>query len=283
MNALEVVNLTKKYSKFTLDNVNFNVGDGRIAGLIGRNGAGKTTTLKGIMRLISTSGEISVFGKSFTADEASVKETVGYVGGGFRYYPSKTLASVRKVVSSFYSDWNDAVYEKYLKKFNLDESKKIRELSDGMKVKFSLALAISHNARLLIMDEPTSGLDPLSREEFCDIILSLVQSEDITVLFSTHITSDLMRIADDIIYIADGKLLASEPLEELLAKYSLAHFTTAEEAENAQAIGIKQVKNGWEGLIAKDSKPAGAVVCEATLDHIMIHLEYEKTRRNEHD
>ena len=283
MSALEVINLSKHYPKFTLDNVSFSVGDGRIAGLIGRNGAGKTTTLKAIMRLISASGDVRVFGKSFTADEDSVKETVGYVGGGFRYYPSKTLASVRKVVSSFYTDWNDATYEKYLKTFNLDETKKIRELSEGMKVKFSLALAISHNAKLLIMDEPTSGLDPLSREEFCDIILSLVQSENITVLFSTHITSDLMRIADDIIYIADGKLVVSESLEELLAKYSLAHFTTAEEAEKAHSIGIKQVKNGWEGLIPKNSEPAGAVVSEATLDHIMIHLEYEKTRRNDND
>ena len=283
MNALEVVNLTKKYPKFTLDSVSFCVGSGRIAGLIGRNGAGKTTTLKGIMRLISTSGDISVFGKSFVTDEDAVKEMIGYVGGGFRYYPSKTLAAVRKVVSAFYKDWNDEIYEKYLTKFNLDETKKVRELSEGMKVKFSLALAISHNAKLLIMDEPTSGLDPLSREEFCDIILSLVRSENITVLFSTHITSDLMRIADDIIYIADGKLLASEPLEELLSKYALAHFTTVEDAKKANAIGIKQVKNGWEGLIARDLKPDGAVVSEATLDHIMIHLEYEKTRRYENE
>ena len=116
MNALEVVNLTKQYPKFTLDGVSFCVGSGRIAGLIGRNGAGKTTTLKGIMRLISTSGEVTVFGKSFIEDEDGVKETIGYVGGGFRYYPNKTLAAVRKVVSAFYKDWNDAVYEKYLEK-----------------------------------------------------------------------------------------------------------------------------------------------------------------------
>lgn len=279
MNALEVVNLYKRYPKFTLDNVNFCIEHGRIAGLIGRNGAGKTTTLKGIMRLISANGSVNVFGKSFAADENAVKEMIGYVGGGFRYYSTKTLASIRKVVSSFYSNWNQETYDKYLAMFNLDESKKVRELSEGMKVKFSLALAISHNAKLLILDEPTSGLDPLSREEFCDVILSLVEREQVTVLFSTHITNDLMRIADDVIYIADGKILVSEPLNELLAKYSLAHFSSKEEAEQAKVIGIKRVKNGWCGLLPADLSQAGANVTAATLDDIMVHLEHEKTRR----
>ena len=279
MNALEVVNLSKRYPKFTLDNVSFCVEQGRIVGLIGRNGAGKTTTLKGIIRLISASGSVSVFGKNFATDENAVKEMIGYVGGGFRYYPTKTLASIRKVVSSFYSNWNQETYEKYLTLFNLDETKKVRELSDGMRVKFSLALAISHGAKLLIMDEPTSGLDPLSREEFCDVILSLVEREQVTVLFSTHITNDLMRIADDIIYIANGKVLVSEPLNELLSKYSLAHFSSREDAEQAHAIGVKHVKNGWSGLLTAESSQAGANVTAATLDDVMVHLELENTRR----
>lgn len=277
MNALEVKNLTKVYPKFTLDGVSFGVGQGRIAGLIGRNGAGKSTTLKGILGLISTTGEVRVFDNDMATDERSIKEIIGYVGGGFRYYPLKTLAAVGKVVSAFYSDWDAQKYEHYLAEFGLDVSKKVQELSEGMKVKFSLALAMSHRAKLLIMDEPTSGLDPLSREEFCDIILSLVRNEGVTVLFSTHITSDLMRIADDIIYISGGKILLSEPLGELLSKYAIAHFRNVEQAEKAGAIGVKQVKDGYEGLILKGA-PCDAVVTEATLDSIMIHFERAKER-----
>lgn len=276
MNALEVKNLTKVYPNFTLDNIGFSVERGRIAGLIGRNGAGKSTTLKGILGLISASGEVRVFDKNIATDEHAIKELIGYVGGGFRYYPNKTLSTVGKVVSNFYSEWDFQVYERYLKEFGLKSSVKVQELSEGMKVKFSLALAMSHKAKLLIMDEPTSGLDPLSREEFCDIVLALVKNEGVTVLFSTHITTDLMRIADDIIYISDGKILLSEPLDMLLSKYALAHFSDLKQAQNARAIGIKPIKEGFEGLIYKNAAPCGATVTEATLDHIMIHFEKAK-------
>ena len=276
MNALEVTNLTKVYPKFTLDKVSFCVKEGHIAGLIGRNGAGKSTTLKGILGLISTIGDVRVFDKAVSTEEQAVKQMIGYVGGGFRYYPTKTLATIGKVVSTFYSDWDRKEYEQYLNEFSLEPTKKVHELSEGMKVKFSVALAMSHNAKLLIMDEPTSGLDPLSREEFCDIILSLVRERGVTVLFSTHITSDLERIADDIIYISDGKILIDEPLKDVLSKYSLAHFADIEQARAANAIGVKLVKDGYEGLVPKGTEPIGATISEATLDHIMIHFESAK-------
>ena len=171
MNALEVRELTKVYPEFTLDKVSFFVKQGHISGLIGRNGAGKSTTIKGILRLINAEGSVSVFGKDFLNEEMTVKQMIGYVGGGFRYYPMNTLAAIRKAYAPFYPTWNQSKYEKFLSQFELIESKKVKELSEGMKVKFALALALSHGAKLLIMDEPTSGLDPLSREEFCDIIL----------------------------------------------------------------------------------------------------------------
>ena len=143
-----------------------------------------------------------------------------------------------------------------------------------MKVKFALALALSHGAKLLIMDEPTSGLDPLSREELCDIILQLVREEGVSVLFSTHITSDLMRIADDIVYISQGKLLAACPLKELLGKYRLAHFSSLAEATAAKAIGVKAVKEGYEGLLARDMQiSTNVTVSDATIDNIIVHLE----------
>ena len=274
MNALEVKELTKVYPDFTLDKVSFCVPRGHIVGLIGRNGAGKSTTIKGILRLIAAEGNIDVFGKDIFKDELTVKQMIGYVGGGFRYYPMNTLSAIRKAYAPFYPTWDQGKYEKFLAQFELSEKKKVKELSEGMKVKFALALALSHGAKLLIMDEPTSGLDPLSREEFCDIILQLVREEDVSVLFSTHITSDLMRIADDIVYISQGRILAACPLEELLGKYRLAHFPSLAEATAANAIGVKSVKDGYEGLLTRDMQISeDTVIADATIDNIMVHLE----------
>lgn len=274
MNALEVRNLTKVYPDFTLDKVSFCVPRGHIVGLIGRNGAGKSTTIKGILRLIAAEGNIDVFGKDIFKDELTVKQMIGYVGGGFRYYPMNTLSAIRKAYAPFYPTWDQGKYEKFLARFGLSEKKKVKELSEGMKVKFALALALSHGAKLLIMDEPTSGLDPLSREEFCDIILQLVREEGVSVLFSTHITSDLMRIADDIVYISQGSILAACPLEELLGKYRLAHFPSLAEATAANAIGVKSVKDGYEGLLTRDMQISeDTVITDATIDNIMVHLE----------
>lgn len=274
MNALEVKGLTKIYPEFTLDKVSFCVPQGHISGLIGRNGAGKSTTLKGILRLIATEGNVAVFGKDIIKDEMAVKQMIGYVGGGFRYYPMNALAAIRKAYEPFYPTWNQDKYEKFLAQFGLSERKKVKELSEGMKVKFALALALSHGAKLLIMDEPTSGLDPLSREEFCDIILQLVREEGVSVLFSTHITSDLMRVADDIVYLSQGKILAACPLKELLGKYRLGRFASLAEAAEAKAIGIKSVKDGYEGLLPRGTRRSNHVtVGEATIDNIIVHLE----------
>ena len=274
MNALEVKGLTKVYPDFTLDNVSFCVPQGHISGLIGRNGAGKSTTIKGILRLIAAEGDVAVFGRDIMKDEMAVKQMIGYVGGGFRYYPMNTLAAIRKAYAPFYPAWDRGKYEKLLAQFGLSERKKVKELSEGMKVKFALALALSHGAKLLIMDEPTSGLDPLSREELCDIILQLVREEGVSVLFSTHITSDLMRIADDIVYISQGKILAACPLKELLGKYKLAHFSSLADATAANAIGVKLVKDGYEGLLSCDTQRLnGVTLSNATIDNIIVHLE----------
>ena len=274
MNALEVRELTKVYPEFKLDKISFCVEQGHISGLIGRNGAGKSTTIKSILRLISAEGNVSVFGKDFLKEEMTVKQMIGYVGGGFQYYPMNTLAAIRKAYAPFYPSWNQSRYEKFLSQFELIESKKVKELSEGMKVKFALALALSHGAKLLIMDEPTSGLDPLSREEFCDIILQLVRKEGVSVLFSTHITSDLMRIADDIVYISQGKILAACSLKELLCKYKLAQFASLADASAVNAIGVKAVKEGFEGLLPSDMQISENItVTDATIDNIIVHLE----------
>ena len=274
MNALEVKGLTKVYPEFTLNKISFCVPQGHIVGLIGRNGAGKSTTIKGILRLIAADGVVSVFGKNMDEDELAAKQMIGYAGGGFRYYPMNTLAAIRKAYAPFYPTWDQGKYERLLAQFDLSERKKVKELSEGMKVKFALALALSHGAKLLIMDEPTSGLDPLSREEFCDIVLQLVREDGVSVLFSTHITSDLMRIADDIVYISQGKILAACPLKELLNKYKLARFFSLSDATAAKAIGVKVVKEGYEGLLPRDMQiSTNVTVSDATIDNIIIHLE----------
>ena len=274
MNALEVKGLAKVYPEFTLDKISFCVPQGHIVGLIGRNGAGKSTTIKGILRLIAAEGDVSVFGKNMGENEMAVKQIIGYVGGGFRYYPMNTLSAIRKAYAPFYPTWEQGKYERLLAQFELSERKKVKELSEGMKVKFALALALSHGAKLLIMDEPTSGLDPLSREEFCDIILQLVREESVSVLFSTHITSDLMRIADDIVYISRGKILVACPLNELLNKYKLAHFSSLADATAANAIGVRSVKDGYEGLLSCDTQRLnGVTLSDATIDNIVVHLE----------
>ncbi len=270
LRALEVENLKKVYPDFTLGGISFAVETGQIAGLIGRNGAGKSTTLKSIMRLISSEGTVKVFGKDFSEDEGAVKELLGYVGGGFRFYPNKTLSAVAKAVAGFYPHWDKEAFTRYCEEYALVLSKKVRELSEGMKIKFSLALALSHGAKLLLLDEPTSGLDPLSREDFCDTLLSL-KRQGVTILFSTHITSDLMRVADQILYLSDGTLLADEPTAKLVKRYRVQTFASFEEAGAAHAMGVKGVKDGFEGLVAGTEEGR-----EATLDEIMIHLEYAK-------
>lgn len=276
MRALYVENLTKRYPSFDLY-VSFSVEEGHVCGLIGANGAGKSTTLKAILGLISSSGRVEVFGVPLREEERWAKELIGYTGGGFRYYPGKTLGEIACAVSAFYPNWNKSAFQAYLKKFSLDEKKRVAELSEGMKVKFSLALSLSHGARLLILDEPTSGLDPLSREEFADLILELVKTEKVSVLFSTHITSDLVRLADDIVYIADGRVLADEPLSVLMGKYALAEFA-GEPTETSGLIGLKQTKGGYRALTERGKAVAGATVSDPTLDDIMIHLEYDKRK-----
>ncbi len=271
MNALEVTNLKKVYPSFTLGEVSFHVEEGKIAGLGGANGAGKSTTLKGILGFIEAEGKARVF--SHDAKSAEAKSLVGYAGGGFRYYPHKKIKTVARVVSGFYPNWSEERFNRYCEKFELIPDKKIAELSEGMKVKFALALALSHGAKLLILDEPTSGLDPLAREEFLDILLSLVREEGISVLFSTHIVSDLDRAADSVIFLSHGRVLANEPISTLKRKYSLAFF---KEKPSEKTIGLKPVKEGFEALVPRTESFAGANLKEPSLDEIIIHLEYAR-------
>lgn len=219
MNVVEVRNLTKKYPSFLLDNVSFNIEKSHICGFIGRNGAGKTTTIKSMLNLVhADSGEVKCFGQDFNENEAEIKRKIGYSTGAVNYYPRKKIKDIVAVTKSFYPEWNEEAYRKYLEIFELDENKAPRELSEGMKVKFNLLLALSHNAELLILDEPTSGLDPFSRDDLLEIF-KVLKENGVAILFSTHIVSDLEKCADDIVYIRKGKIFASMPKEEFQRKY----------------------------------------------------------------
>lgn len=210
MRLLEVEGLTKKYPKFTLKNVSFSLEQGRIMGLIGKNGAGKSTTLKSMLNMVyPDKGCIKMLGHDFRQDEESCKQNVGVVLGSIQFYQDKKLQTITGVTKRFYQNWDDTAYRKYMSMFELDEQKQVKQLSEGMKVKYLIALALSHDAKLLIFDEPTSGLDPVAREDLLELFQQLVKDGKRSILFSTHITSDLDKCADDITYIKNGEIIAS--------------------------------------------------------------------------
>ena len=221
MSIVEVRELVKKYPSFLLDNVSFSVEEGRITGFIGRNGAGKTTTIKAILNLVHPDGgSVCYFGKALAGNETEIKKHIGYSTGVVNWYPRKKIRDIVAIVKRFYDTWDDAAYRKYLGLFQLDENKTPLELSEGMKVKFNLLLALSHKAEVLILDEPTSGLDPFSRNELLDVFEGL-KKDGVAVFFSTHIISDIEKCADDIVYISRGKIVAAMAKEDFAGKYSL--------------------------------------------------------------
>ena len=278
MDALTIRDLTKHYETFTLDHVTFNVQPGEIMGFIGRNGAGKTTTLKSLLNFVHPdSGEIAFFGLPFATSEQEIKRRVGFVSGGVDYYVRKKLRTITSVTRSFYPSWDEAAYRRYLAQFELDERKTPGQLSAGMKVKYNLALALSHHAELLILDEPTSGLDPVSRDDLLDVFLALAK-EGASILFSTHITSDLDKCADRITYIHNGRILASESLEAFQAKYRALRLSEEQltDALRSRLIGLKPAKHGYSALIsAQDAAALGIPGEPADLETIMIHMEKE--------
>ena len=199
MSIVQVRGLNKTYPSFKLKNVSFDIDEGRITGFIGRNGAGKTTTIKSMLNLVHPdSGEIVYFGKSLSENENEIKKLIGYSTGTVNWYPRKKLRDIVSVVKNCYDTWDEEAYRKYLALFSLDENKAAVELSEGMKVKCNLLLALSHNAKVLILDEPTSGLDPFSRDELLELFTEL-KGHGVAVFFSTHIISDIEKCADDLV------------------------------------------------------------------------------------
>ena len=229
MNVLTVKGLCKSYPSFTLKEVSFALPQGTVMGFVGRNGAGKSTTLKSVLGLVHPDkGQVTFMEQDVAQNEQYMKENIGVVLGGIDFYAQKKIKTITDVTRRFYPNWEEEKYRHYLSLFGLDETKRVRELSDGMRVKYLIALALSHQAKLLILDEPTSGLDPVSRDELTELFRAIVADGSRSILFSTHITSDLEKCADHITFIKDGEIFFTGAKADFLTEY--AHLgTTLEE------------------------------------------------------
>ena len=273
---LVVKDLCKNYPAFQLKPLSFELEAGRITGFIGRNGAGKTTTINAVLSLIHPDGgEVTFCGLDRQARAREVMEKIGFVSAGMTFYTRKKLRTITAVTKSFYPGWNDGEYRKYMEAFGLSEEKTPAELSNGMKIKYALALALSHGAELLILDEPTSGLDPVSRDELTEVFLRLRDAGK-PVFFSTHITSDLEKCADRILFLQNGELKADAGLNEFRNSWRIAECEGAvPDSLKAAAKGICRIRDGYTVLLPAGEADPGATR-EATLEEIMVHLEREE-------
>ncbi|GIP51184.1 ABC transporter ATP-binding protein [Paenibacillus vini] len=276
MLALDIRNLNKKYPNFELRDISFQLEKGYIMGFIGANGAGKTTTIKSMLNMIRIdSGEVRILGKNIAEHETELKQEIGLAFGGVDFYTRSKLKVMTGVIKKFYKNWDQDTYYKYLRRFKLDENKKIAELSAGMRVKYNLALALSHGAKLLILDEPTSGLDPAARDDLLDIFQELVVDGEISILFSTHITSDLEKCADYITFIDNGQIVASSEKNELLESYRLLNGSESQLNQvKDKMISYKVNSFGFTGLIRSSDFDSGSGIRAATpsLEEIMIYF-----------
>ena len=272
---LEVRNLSKSFEDFQLHDITFTLPKGYIMGLIGPNGSGKTTTIKLILNMLKrTSGEVKILGFDNIANEQAAKRNLGVVFDSNYFSDEWKITQVEKSVSAFYENWDTQKFSEILKRFHIQPSKKVKELSKGMQMKLMLACAFSYDAKLLILDEPTSGLDPVSRDELLHIVSEYIEDGEHSVLFSTHITGDLERVADYITYIRYGELFFSGGKDELIDSFRIVKGGREElSAEmSKKMLGIRNFSTGFEALVkTEDSKQFAHLNVEpATIDDIVV-------------
>ena len=279
-NIIEVKNICKNYPSFSLDGVSFSVPRGYIMGFIGPNGAGKTTTIKSMLDMISLdSGEVTLFGEK-SANVPELKDDIGVVLDLPFYVDDWKVKDVESALSPFYSRWSSEIFKSLILKFNVDANKKVKDLSRGMKVKLMMAAALSHDAKLLILDEPTSGLDPVARDELMDMLSEFISDENRAVLFSTHITSDLEKVADYITFIIGGKIEFTGERDELLEAYRLIRGGSSELSteQKKYIIGYREHSVGFEGMVkTEDIKklPNDVSVNTISLEEIIVYVNKE--------
>jgi ABC-2 type transport system ATP-binding protein len=284
-NILEVKGLNKDLFTFKIEDVSFELKYGYIMGFIGPNGSGKTTTIKLIMNLLKKdSGNIKIFGKDHVKFEKEIKDRIGFVYDGSYFYENLSMRNMKEVIAPFYSKWDEELFKGYMRDFALDPGRKIKKLSKGEKMKYSIALAFSHNADLIIMDEPTAGLDPIMRRELLDILYEIIQDNKKAVFFSTHITTDLEKIADYITFINKGKIEFSKSIEEVGDSFYIVKGDTKalDSIDRSNFIGTRITNLGFESLARKvdgirDIYGERVVIEKPSLEDIMYyHVKGDK-------
>lgn len=280
-NIIEIKNLNKKYNGFELKDINFELPKGYIMGFVGQNGSGKTTTIRSILNMANIdSGKISVFGLDSVTDSKAIKDRLGVVFDSLYFAGHLNVKEIEKQLKPFYSKWDSKDFSRRIKEFKLPENKKVGEFSKGMKMKLMVAVALSHNAELIILDEPTSGLDPVARDELLDILSDYIQDENRGVLFSTHITADVERIADYVTVLHKGKVWFTGTKDELLEKYIIIKGDEADissEMKN-KCIGFHSYRNGFDALLDTEYLSGLSKEIEyekANFDEILVYIAKE--------
>lgn len=274
-NALEIKGLCKQYAGFALQNVDFVLPRGCVMGFIGENGAGKTTTIKAVLNLIRRdAGEIKVLGLDNLAEERAFKERIGVVLEDGSFLNTLSARGVDKLMGKAYQNWRSEQFFGYVRRFGMDEKKLIKEYSKGMRMKIAIAAALSHEAELLLMDEPTSGLDPIVRDEVLDLFYDFMQDDGHAILLSSHITSDLDKIADYITFIHEGRILLTERRDELLDTHGVLKCTADQlESLDKDAVRAKRVGAfGCEALVRRSGVPANWPVEPVNVEQVMLFM-----------
>ena len=273
--ALTISGLTKTYKDFLLDDVSFSVPSGSIVGLIGENGAGKSTTIHAALGLVhKEAGMVSILGKEELDNET--KEQIGFVFDGNHFSEILSPKKIGHVMKDIYRSWNGQTFQELLKKFGLPVGKPIKQFSKGMKMKLAIAVELSHNSKLLILDEATSGLDPVIRDDILDMLLDFVQDESHSILVSSHITSDLEKIADYIVFIHEGRVVFSKPKDELTEQYGIIKCGAAQfdALDKSDVIVYRKLDYEWQALVADreqmQKKYPKAMIVPASIDGIML-------------
>lgn len=271
---LELENISKSYPKsnFTLDNLSFALPYGSILGFVGENGAGKTTTIGCILNTIHKDrGIVRLFGREMQDEDTTLREKIGVVYDGDNFPGFWTAKQLSQVMSGFYTFWDHSLFEKYLEEFKLPYTQKIKHFSRGMSMKLAIAAALSHHPQLLILDEATSGLDPIMRDEMLDVFLDFVQEEDHSILLSSHITSDLEKIADYIAFIHDGRLILNAPKDDLIYRYAVLRCTESQfQAMNPADVIAFRKRDFQIDVLVADRKAAEKKYKDVVTDHVSI-------------
>ncbi len=274
-NALEIRNLCKRYDGFALENVNISLPSGSIMGFIGENGAGKSTTIKLVLGLIhADNGQISVLGETNPGSNRALKEHIGVVMDETGFPDNLNIKDIGAIMKNCYKTWNQQAFESYTTRFSLPQKKSVKDYSRGMKMKLSIAVALSHDSRLLILDEATSGLDPIVRDEILDVFLEFIQDESHSIFISSHILSDLEKICDYITFIHKGKVIFTEAKDELLSKYVLVKCSESELStiDKSAIVGVRKNSFGATALAYKNKVKKSFPTDPASIEDIMLYF-----------